>query len=428
MAEQIEKKERVPSILSKVKLLPGDRVLWVIIVILLVVSLLVVYSSVAKMGYSPIMPGTTASHLRGHFVAMFLSVIALLIVYRIDSKYFRKAATLLYILALVLTVAAYIPGIGREINGAARTISIAGIGFQPSELLKVATILFLAQQLSARQREIRTLRIMPSFNPFKWALPEQKEIWRNGTLPIVVPVVVACAVIVKAHTSSALLVFLISLVMMYIGRVNPRELLKIIAALAIAGALFVALNLGRSETASGRVGTWIEMWTTDRTKVGVRDLTDTDRSMIAIHDGGIVGVGAGRSVMRAKITHPESDYIFAFFVEEYGIILAFFLVLLYLWIFYRAIRIFENCDWIFAGLLELGLALLITIQALLHIMVTINFIPETGQNLPLISHGGSSMICTAIAFGMILSVSRQIEEGTLIPARNESSMEKNQGI
>ena len=155
-----------------------------------------------------------------------------------------------------------------------------------------------------------------------------------------------------------------------------------------------------------------------------RDLTDTDRSMIAIHDGGIVGVGAGRSVMRAKITHPESDYIFAFFVEEYGIILAFFLVLLYLWIFYRAIRIFGNCDWIFAGLLELGLALLITIQALLHIMVTINFIPETGQNLPLISHGGSSMICTAIAFGMILSVSRQIEEVTLIPARNESSMEK----
>ena len=99
-------------------------------------------------------------------------------------------------------------------------------------------------------------------------------------------------------------------------------------------------------------------------------------------------------------------------------------MLLYLWIFYRAIRIFGNCDWIFAGLLELGLALLITIQALLHIMVTINFIPETGQNLPLISHGGSSMICTAIAFGMILSVSRQIEEGTLIPARNESSMEK----
>lgn len=424
MAGQVGKKERVPSILSKVKLLPGDRVLWVIIAILLVVSLLVVYSSVAKMGYSPIMPGTTSSYLRGHFIAMFLSVAALLVVYRIDSKYYRRAATLLYVASLFLTVGAYIPGIGREINGAARTIFIAGFGFQPSELLKIATILFLSQQLSARQRKIRTLRIMPSFNPFKWVLPEQKEIWKTGTLPVVVPVVVSCAVIVKAHTSSALLVFMISLVMMYIGRVNTREILKIVGALAIAGFFFVSFNLGRSETASGRVGTWFEMWTTDRTEVKVGDLTDTDRSMIAIHDGGIVGVGAGRSVMRAKITHPESDYIFAFFVEEYGIILAFFLVLIYLWIFYRAIRIFENCDWIFAGLLELGLALLITIQALLHVMVTINFIPETGQNLPLISHGGSSMICTAIAFGVILSVSRQIEEGSLIPALNESSMEK----
>ncbi len=423
MAEQVEKK-RVPSILSKVKLLPGDRVLWTIIAILLVVSLLVVYSSVAKMGYSPIMPGTTASHLRGHFIAMFISVAALLVVYRIDSKYYRRAATLLYILALALTLAAYLPGIGKVTNGAARFINIGGFGFQPSELLKIATILFLSQQLSARQREIRTLRIMPSFNPFKWALPEQKKIWKTGTLPVVIPVVVSCAVIVKAHTSSALLVFLISLVMMYIGRINPRELFKILGALAIAATLFVTFNLGRSETASGRVGTWIEMWTTDRTEVKVKDLTDTDRSMIAIHDGGIVGLGAGRSVMRAKITHPESDYIFAFFVEEYGIILAFFLVMIYLWIFYRAIRIFENCDWIFAGLLELGLALLITIQALLHIMVTINFIPETGQNLPLISHGGSSMICTAVAFGVILSVSRQIEEGSLIPARNESAMEK----
>lgn len=157
--------------------------LWIIIVILLVVSVLVVYSSVAKMGYSPIMPGTTASHLRGHFVAMFASAVALLVVYRIDSKYFRKAATLLYILALVLTVAAYIPGIGREINGAARTISIAGIGFQPSELLKVATILFLAQQLSARQREIRTLRIMPSFNPFKWRCPSRRRYGATAPCP-----------------------------------------------------------------------------------------------------------------------------------------------------------------------------------------------------------------------------------------------------
>lgn len=427
MTELTEPKSRLRSILSalsRIRLLPGDRVLWIIIAILLGVSLLVVYSSVAKMGYSPILPGTMTKHLTRHFMAMSAAAVILLCFCHIDCKIYGKFAVAIYLLAIAMTIGAYIPGFGCETNGAARSINLIIIRFQPSELLKVATILLLAQRLSMHQRTIRTMRLFPSLNPFKWALPEQKKIWKIGMLQIVAPVVLSCAVIIKAHTSSAVIVCGISLIMMYIGRVNKYELLKVIALFGIAAMSYQMLNIGRSETASGRIGTWTEMWTTDRSKVKIKDLTDTDRSMIAIHDGGIVGLGAGRSVMRAKITHPESDYIFAFFVEEYGIILACFLVMMYLWIFYRAIRIFKDCEWIFAGLLELGLAMLITIQALLHIMVTINFIPETGQNLPLISHGGSSMMCTGLAFAMIQSISRQIKAGTLIPPRNESAMEK----
>lgn len=420
MEEQQRQKE-IPSILTKVNILSGDKVLWVIIFILFVVSVLVVYSSVAKMGYSPFGQRTTADYLRSHFISIIMSVTALLATYHISCRFYRRMATPFYIISLLLTVAVYF--VGSQTNDAARWLPIFGFRFQPSELLKVATILMLAQQLSARQLKIRELRIIPILNPKFWFSEEQKRILRTGTIPVLMPVIVSCAVIFPAHTSSAVLVFAISIVMMFIGRVRVREIVKLLLIAGVFGCLLVLGNLGRTETASGRVSTWVHLWTNDQSDKPIGELTDTERSMIAIHDGGIIGRGAGRSVMRARITHPESDYIFALFVEEYGIILAFFLILLYIWIFFRAIRIFERCEWLFAGLLELGLALLITVQALLHVMVSINFLPETGQNLPLISHGGSSMLCTAIAFGIILSISRQIEKETLVPARNESMME-----
>ena len=161
----------------------------------------------------------------------------------------------------------------------------------------------------------------------------------------------------------------------------------------------MTLNLGRSETAEGRVSTWIHLWTRSQTDKPIEHLTDTERSMIAIYNGGIFGEGAGQSAMRVEMIHPESDYAYAFFVEEYGIVLAVALLMLYLWIFFRGIEIFRRCGTAFPGLLVLGLALLITCQALLHIMVTVNLIPETGQTLPLISRGGSSTLFTTIASG-----------------------------
>ena len=195
--------------------------------------------------------------------------------------------------------------------------------------------------------------------------------------------------------------------------------------LAFAAAMLAGLlNLGRSETAGGRVETWIDLWTKPQTEKPIDQLTDTERSMIAIHNGGILGEGAGQSAMRVEMIHPESDYAYAFFVEEYGIVLALLLLLLYLWIFFRAIEIFRRCGTAFPGLLVLGLALLITCQALLHIMVTVNLIPETGQTLPLISRGGSSTIFTAIALGMILSVSRQNDEQSHDMPKSESIYEK----
>ena len=266
--------------------------------------------------------------------------------------------------------------------------------------------------LADRQSKISTMQIVPTLKFWKWGDPKQLRIWRQGGLHIFLPIVLSCMVIMPAHTSSAVLVFGISLVMLFIGRVDIREIWRIIKW-ALVGAAFVAvLGLGRSHTAGGRIETWIDVWTQDRTKIEVQDLSDTERAMIAIYNGGVMGRGAGQSSMRVEMTHPESDYAFALFVEEYGIVIAAILIALYVWVFFRAIEIFKQCPEKYPSLLSLGVALLITVQALLHIMVAVNLFPETGQNLPMISRGGTSQIMISLALGAILSVSRQTEDNS----------------
>ena len=405
------------------RIFSGDRVLWIIVAVLAVISVLVVYSSTAKMAYDAHTARSTAHFLRQQLMILVVSLGVMIGVQKIDCRIYNLFARPVYYLSVLATVAVYF--IGATTNGAARWIPIGPIQFQPSEALKVATVLFLARQLAGRQSKIDKLRIVPSLRFWTWRSDaRQRRIWREGTWPVLMPVVASCAVIFPAHTSSAVLVFAASWVMMLIGRVRLGELMKLVG-LACAGVVLVmTLNLGRSETAEGRVSTWIHLWTQPQDTKPLDQLTDTERSMIAIHNGGLLGEGAGQSAMRVEMIHPESDYAFAFFVEEYGLLLALVLLMLYLWIFFRAIEIFRRCGTAFPGLLVLGLALLITCQALLHIMVTVNLIPETGQTLPLISRGGSSTLFTTIALGMVLSVSRQNDEQSHERPRGESLYEK----
>ena len=405
------------------RLFSGDRVLWIIIGVLSVISVLVVYSSTAKMAYDAHTVRSTSHFLQQQVMILAMSLGIMLFVHKIDCRIYFYLTRPAYFLSLLLTVAVYF--IGATTNGAARWIPLGPFQFQPSEALKVATVLFLAQHLAGRQSKIDRIRIVPSLRFWTWrSSPEQRRIWREGTWPILMPVIASCLVIFPAHTSSAVLVFAASWVMMLIGRVRIRELLKLLGLAAAGVVLIMALNLGRSETAEGRVSTWIHLWTQSQRDKPVEHLSDTERSMIAIHNGGLLGEGAGQSAMRVEMIHPESDYAYAFFVEEYGLVLAVVLLMLYLWIFFRAIEIFRRCGTAFPGLLVLGLALLITCQALLHIMVTVNLIPETGQTLPLISRGGSSVLFTSVALGMILGVSRQNDEQSHDRPRSESLYEK----
>ena len=401
----------------------GDKVLWIIIAVLSTLSILVVYSSTAKMAYDPHSARSTTHFLQQQVLILLGSLAFMLIVRKINSRIYHRLAPFGYLAAIGLTALVYF--IDARTNGAARWIPIAGFQFQPSEALKLATVIFLSRQLAGRQTVMKRIKIVPSLKFWTWrSSKEQRKIWREGTLPILMPIVLSCAVIFPAHTSSALLVFAASIVMMLIGRVNLREILKVIGLALLAVVVVMTLNLGRSATAEGRVSTWVNLWLYSQTEKPIEHLTDTERSMIAIHKGGILGQGAGQSAIRVEMIHPESDYAYAFFVEEYGIILAIVILMLYIWIFFRAIEIFRQCGTAFPGLIVLGLALMITGQALLHIMVTLNLTMETGQTLPLISRGGSSTLFTAIAFGMILSVSRQNEENSHYAPKAESIFEK----
>ena len=352
---------------SGFRLFTGDRVLWIIVAALAVISVLVVYSSTAKMAYDAHTARTTAHFLRQQLLLLVGSLLIMVAVQKINCRIYNLLARPAYFLSVALTVAVYF--IGATTNGAARWIPLGPFQFQPSEALKVATVLFLARQLAGRQSKIDKIRIVPTWKFWTWrSSPVQRKIWREGTRPILLPVVVSAMVIFPAHTSSAVLVCLASWVMMLIGRVRFGELMKLVGWGVAAIVVIMTLNLGRSETAEGRVSTWIHLWTKSQTEKPIEHLSDTERSMIAIYNGGILGEGAGQSAMRVEMIHPESDYAYAFFVEEYGFILAVLLLMLYLWVFFRGIEIFRRCGTAFPGLLVLGLALLITCQALLHII------------------------------------------------------------
>lgn len=389
------------------RIIEGDRMLWIIFMVLVIVSILVVYSSTAKMAYDVSSKMTTADTLRQQIMLVVMAIPLLFVVHKIDYKHYMRLTPLLYYLFVILTISTYF--IGATTNGAARWIALGPLQFQPSEGLKIMTILMLARRMDHFPGNINKVKIMPT----SWRLRDSKQlkILKENTRPILGPVILSCGVILPAHTSSAVLIFLASVIMLYIGRVKIREILKFVGVMCCGGllalSLLSAVGIGRGDTAEGRLSAWVEEWTGEGTVENMYDLSDTQRAMIAIHDGGLFGEGAGQSTARAVVIHPESDYAYSFFISEYGLIIALILMLLYLWIFFRSIEIFRSCTTMFPGLMTLGLGMLITCQALLHILVQVHIIPETGQTLPLISRGGSSLLFTTIALGLILSVSRR---------------------
>lgn len=384
----------------------GDRTLWIIFWVLITISILVVYSSTAKMTYEVGSNMSLFDALQKQIMYVMMAIMLIFVVHKIDYKVYMRLSLILYIIFVLCTIATYFVGV--NINDSSRWLKIGFFTFQPSEGLKITTILMLARAMESRQAIINNIKILPTTLKFK--SKEFKEVFWNNTVPLIGPVVVSCAVILPAHTSSAAIVFITSLIMLYIGRVHLKEIMKFFLVVFSVGMLgiltLVMLDAGRIDTAKNRITKWTHEWTHESTAKTINDISDTQRALIAIREGGIVGKGAGQSTSRVLVTHPESDYAYAFFISEYGIIAGLMLILLYIWLFFRAMDIGQQCRTPFPTLMTLGLGLLITGQALLHILVQVNFMPETGQTLPFISRGGSSLLFSTIALGMIISVSR----------------------
>ncbi len=409
------------------RLFGGDKVLWVILAALAIVSLLVVYSSTASMAYRKA-GGDTAHYFMNQLKFIGIGFLVVYVVHRINYQVYARFARLGFLVALGMMALTFVAGV--NLNDASRWIRIPGVGltFQPSDFLKVTLVMVLAQQLAQRQTVIQKIPILPQLSVSGWTKNGKKnrEILFGTTLPLLLPVVLACGAIFFSNFSTSAITFFTCWVMLYIGRVQVRELWRlvgiVIVVIALALAFMSAAGVGRAETWMNRLKDYVGI-KTEQVEEKSDDNLQVEQAKIAIASGGIFGKGPGNSTQRANLPHSYSDFAYAFIVEEYGVVGAVVVLVLYLWIFFRTILIFQKCGTAFPSLLVLGLGLMIVMQALVNMMVSVNLFPVTGQTLPLISLGGSSLLFTSLALGMILGVSRQTQERSLDKPRGESLLE-----
>ena len=408
----------------KLALLRGDRALWIIIAVLCVVSILVVYSATASMAYRAAGGDTTYYVLRQirFIVGGFFTIV---VVHWIDFRFYAKYAKLLFNISLILVVAAHFVGV--NLNDAARwiRIPIIGLTFQPSDPLKIALVLVLASALGSRQGLIDRIPILPALSYGAWKRQPRKnfDIFVRTTRPLVMPIFWAALVVMPSNLSTAAILVFVSLVMLWVGRVRPSQIGKLVWVAVLTLVLVVGgmklLGVGRADTWISRVESYVQpLVGAVGTVEGERasDEFQKEQAKIAIASGGPLGKGPGNSTQRSQLPHPYSDFAYAFIIEEYGVVGGVVIFLLYLWVFYRAGVVVRKCTRPTQALAVLGLALTITFQAFVNMLVSVGLVPVTGQSLPLISLGGSSVIFTCIAFGIILSVSRTTDEEAVATA------------
>jgi cell division protein FtsW len=367
---------KMPVIYAK-----GDRTIWIVVLLLTLLSVLAVYTSTGTLAYAK-QGGDTEHYLIKHTVLVLSGLFLMYITHLANYKIFSRIGQ------LAIWVAAPLLGItlmGGEINDASRwlTVPIINASFQTSDLAKLALIMYLARLLSRKQEQIKE--------------------FKEAFVPLLLPIFVTCGLILPANFSTAALLFLTSMVLLYIGRVNLKYIFALAGVGIVAFALFIVVALNFD--LPGRIGTWkarIENFSSPDSEGNYQ----AEQAKIAIANGGLIGMGPGKSEQRNFLPHPYSDFIFAIILEEGGIMLGSFVVLLYLILFLRVIRMVKYSPQSFATFLAVGCTLMLLFQAFINMAVAVNLFPVTGQALPLVSMGGTSIWFTSIAIGIILCVSR----------------------
>jgi len=357
------------------KHIQGDPIIWLVVVCLSVISIMVVYSATGSLAYMQ-QGGNTEFYLIRHTLMVGLGILVMWVAHKIDFRYYSKIAQMAMIVSVPLLLYTWL--YGSNINEASRWIQLpfVGLQFQPSDLAKMALIAGLAGMLAKRQQNIENIK--------------------ESLLPMLLWCSAICGLIAMTNISTAILLFLTCMLLLFIGRVP----LKYLAMLALVGVMVgvVAGSIGqRGDTAVSRVKDFMSQENIPY---------QAEQSYIAIATGGILGKGPGNSDQRNFLPHPYSDFVYAIIIEEYGMIGGLFVLFLYLVLLYRGLKVVANSDRAFGGLLSAGLSFAIVIQALVNIGVVVGLGPVTGQTLPLISMGGTSLLFTGLSLGIILSVSR----------------------
>ncbi len=370
------------------KYLKGDKGIWVVVLLLSVLSLLAVYSSIVTLAYK-YKDGDTFYYLFKHAIILVVGLGLMVLAHNLKFKYYSRISQIALFLSVPLLLLTLITG--ANVNEASRWLVIPVINqtFQTSDLAKLALIMYLARFLSKHQDQIKD--------------------FKQAFLPIIVPVMLVCGLILPANFSTAAMLFVTSLIVMFIGRINIKYILSLVGI--GVGTMLILLLIGKSNPdLLPRMGTWAKRIETFQGG-GSKDANyQAEQAKIAIATGGPIGKGPGGSTQRNFLPHPYSDFIYAIIIEEYGTIGGIIVIFLYLILFFRGIRIASKAENTFGSLLAIGLSFSLVFQALINMAVAVNLFPVTGQPLPLVSMGGTSIWFTCLAIGIILSVSRENEK------------------
>jgi len=364
----------------------GDKVIWVIVGILSVISLLAVWSSTGSLAYK-YHGGNTFYYFIKHGSLMLFGLLIMFFAHLVNYKYYSRLSQILIFLAVPLLLITLVSG--ANLNEASRWLYIPGINlsFQTSDLAKLALIMYLARLLSKKQEDIKDLK--------------------RGFIPLMIPIVLTVGLIFPANFSTAAILFVTSLLLLFIGRINMKYIFAVVGT-GFVVVLFLLMVAQFYPKLLPRLGTWqsrVENFMDKESEGNYQ----AEQSKIAIATGGILGKMPGNSVQRNFLPHPYSDFIYAIIIEEYGFLGGAFVLVLYLVLLYRAVRIALQSPGTFGAFLSIGLMFSLVFQAFINMAVAVNLLPVTGQPLPLLSMGGTSLWFTSFSIGIVLSVSKEIK-------------------
>lgn len=364
----------------------GDKFTWAIIMVFAFMSFLAVYSASTNLVYV-VGSGTTFGHFLKHGVLMLIGFVILFFVHKMPYRFFRPISIIGLFVVIPLLLITLLGGQTIDGANASRWIQVPGIGlsFQPSTLASVTLMVYVASYLAKYYNNKPT---------FKATLI---ELW--------MPVLVIVGLIIPANLSTALLLFFSVMLLAFIGRHPLSYLFQIIGLGLVLMVFFLLVAKAFPEAMPNRVDTWVSRIEAFAGKGDAEDNYQIERAKMAIAKGGLLGEGAGKSVMKNFLPQSSSDFIYAIIVEEYGSFGALTVMVFYLFLLLRIVIISQRAKTIFGQLLVLGVGFPIIVQALVNMGVAVELFPVTGQNLPLISSGGTSIWMTCLALGLILSVS-----------------------